>query len=183
MFDCDSSGDLCYEELLFLASSCVYAFRKLLGIMLPKFDELNKLSLFLWVKIDTHHNGVINYEEFCNFVEGNEEIQESFITHLDFQLRTHALKRYNNYMNAFINCFVQSITEDSDKTTITHEFLHSNTEGLLKMKLFSIVGKLIYKLHRSILNKVISTDDFIFIESLIKKYNPRIHVYFYFHLM
>jgi hypothetical protein len=151
-----------------------------MDLALPKFDELNKLSLFYWVSIDKKHKGIINYEDFCNFVENNEEIQESFINHLGFQMRAHAIKKYNKNMEVFINCFKQSLTEDSEKTEITFALLQN--EKLQDCKIFAIVGKLIYKLHRSPLNKAINKDDFAFIEQLIKKFIPRMHIYFYFHL-
>ena len=183
MFDCDGSGNLDYDELLFLCSSYVNGFRKFSDVALATFEEIKVITLQLWSGMDVSHEGVITFERFSTYIEENDEIQQAFLHHLEFQMRSHAIKIYKRYFDIFLNCFVESLSVDSQKIEFTLDFMEKSIDKVVNMNIYSIVGKLIHKLNRSLISILVSKEAFEYLCQLIKNYQPRMHLFYYFHLM
>ena len=47
----------------------------------------------------------MDFNEFCVWIDGDEEIQAFLIDYMCYQTREHALKQYKAYYDKYLDCF------------------------------------------------------------------------------
>jgi hypothetical protein len=53
----------------------------------------------------TYLTGSVDFNEFCIWIDGDEEIQAFLIEYMCYQTREHALKQYKAYYEKYIDCY------------------------------------------------------------------------------
>ena len=135
LFDFDGSNDFNFAELMLVFSSCIYGICKITHCPCPTFDEVKTLTLKGWEIIDENKDGVITFQEFWDWVETDEEIQEFFIFHLNYQTKEHAINKYSQLIDDLMMSFTKSISGKSEFIgDITLVSISKNGESLEKIK-------------------------------------------------
>ena len=135
LFDFDGSNDFNFAELMLVFSSCIYGICKITHGKCPTFDEIKTLTLKGWEIIDENKDGVITFQEFWDWVETDEEIQDFFIFHLSYQIKEHAMNKYSHLIDDLMVCFMKAISGKSEFIgDITLVSISKNGEAFEKIK-------------------------------------------------
>ena len=135
LFDFDNSADFNFAELMLVFSSCIYGICKITHSVCPTFDEIKSLTIKGWELIDEDKNGIITFQEFWDWVETDEELQEFLIFHLNYQTKEHAINKYSNLIDDLMLCFSKAIVGKNEfKEVINLVTISKNGDYLEKIE-------------------------------------------------
>ena len=141
LFDFDNSADFNFAELMLVFSSCIYGVSKITHSPCPSFDEIKTLTIKGWEIIDDDKNGIITFQEFWDWVETDEELQEFYIFHLSYQTKEHAINKYSALIDDLMKCFTKAIVGNNEfKDPINLVNISKNGDNLEKIVVKALIS-------------------------------------------
>lgn len=78
---------------------------KIVGIVQPSRFAIQEFTYHTFGKVDADNNGVIDREEFFNWIKDSDDVQDFLLKHTGIQTHERAKRRYMNILNEWRRIF------------------------------------------------------------------------------
>lgn len=130
LYTINNDNSLKSSDFILLIKSIVYSLMKVSQLPVPSDEEVIE---FLKIKcptcLESFDSFEINFNEFHDWVNGDDEIQYFLIEIFDIQTRYHAMKAYLKYLSDFEKIFDENIKHDIDSKILKTLYKKSQPSG------------------------------------------------------
>lgn len=105
LFDLDSGGGIDRRELSIFISAALYGLCKTVGIPAPSKVVISKFISDQFAIVDADGNGMIDFEEFEDWISGSAEIQDFILRYTGVQTIGRARRVYEEECKKWSDMF------------------------------------------------------------------------------
>jgi hypothetical protein len=141
LFDFDYSNSLNITELTLFLSSSINGLCKLAHASIPSFSDIKQLASKGYCIIDENKDGAITFDEFWDWIETDEEIQEYYLYHMAYLTKENAIIRYASLINMQLKCFQNAIADSKgNEEPITLYSISIQGDNIEKLEVYDYIA-------------------------------------------
>eukprot|EP00347_Sterkiella_histriomuscorum_P018501 403345272 len=153
-FDQDNSGSIDRKELLMFLYNGIFGLCKLLGLPIPRRDDVQQYAYNIFKIIDINKNDCIEYSEFAFWIKESDEIQDFLLKYTGQQTFERARKRYKGLLDYQQQLFDEIAIDFMGEKVILKIFITLNQQYATMVELKQVLLKAMKQIQPHILEKL-----------------------------